>query len=64
MINVNEQYCPQNHPCPVVSACPFEAITQKDIFSAPEVDEELCTECGECTSLCPVFSFHRVPVNQ
>ena len=59
MIDVHPEYCPQNHPCPVVDVCPYGAIKQENIFSAPEVDEELCTECGECTSYCPVFRVQR-----
>jgi ferredoxin len=56
MIAVNEHACPQNHPCPAVGSCPAGAIIQDDVFSAPHIDHELCTECGACTELCPVFS--------
>ena len=49
MIAVNEHACPQNHPCPAVRSCPVGAIIQDDIFSAPRIDHELCTECGACT---------------
>jgi len=56
MINVNVQACPQNHPCPAVHSCPFGAIVQDDIFSAPRIEYELCTECGVCTQACRVFS--------
>ena len=56
MIAVNVHACPQNHPCPAVSYCPAGAIIQEDIFSAPRVDEELCTDCGACTQVCHVFS--------
>jgi ferredoxin len=35
------------------------AIIQDDIFSAPRIDDELCTECGDCTKACRVFSFVR-----
>jgi Fe-S-cluster-containing hydrogenase component 2 len=56
MINVNEAACPKNHPCPAVSYCPEGAIVQDDIYSAPRIDHELCTECGACTSVCRVFS--------
>jgi len=44
MIRVNEHYCPQNHPCPVVRACPVGAVTQENFCSAPKIDEEECTE--------------------
>jgi ferredoxin len=56
MINVNELACPQNHPCPAIQSCPVGAITQDDIYSAPHIDHELCTECGACTLACHVFS--------
>jgi Pyruvate/2-oxoacid:ferredoxin oxidoreductase delta subunit len=56
MIHVNENACPQNHPCPAVSYCPEGAIVQDDIYSAPRIDHEKCTECGVCTSQCRVFT--------
>jgi len=56
MISVNASACPQNHPCPAVRLCPTGALSQVDIFSAPVIDRELCTECGACTSACRVFS--------
>lgn len=33
-ITVNKERCPQNHPCPVVRACPADAILQTG-FNAP-----------------------------
>lgn len=59
MIHVNVQACPQNHPCPAVRYCPEGAIVQDDIYSAPRVDDELCTECGACINVCRVFSYAR-----
>ncbi len=59
MINVNQHACPQNHPCPAVHQCPEGAIIQDDIYAAPRIDYELCTECRVCTEICRVFS--RVP---
>ena len=56
MINVNAAACPQNHPCPAVVRCPAGALTQDDIYSAPRIDRELCTECGVCVTACRVFS--------
>lgn len=55
MIEINENYCPQNHPCPVISICPVDAIIQKDAFSAPEIDYSKCKDCGKCEKFCPVF---------
>lgn len=56
MIVVNAQACPQNHPCPAVRSCPMEAIVQDDVFSAPRIVHDLCTDCGACTLACRVFS--------
>ena len=56
MIQVNVQACPQNHPCPAVHSCPVGAIIQNDIYTAPRIDDELCTDCGACTKACRVFS--------
>jgi Fe-S-cluster-containing hydrogenase component 2 len=59
MIAVNVHACPQNHPCPAVQYCPEGAIVQDDIYSAPRIEEELCTECGACAKVCHVFT--KVP---
>jgi Fe-S-cluster-containing hydrogenase component 2 len=59
MINIDEHACPQNHPCPAVHYCPEGAIVQDDIYTAPRVDHENCTECGACTQVCRVFSLMR-----
>jgi ferredoxin len=55
MIDVNQQYCPQNHPCPTLRVCPADALSQEG-FSAPKVDEEKCLDCGACIESCRVFS--------
>ncbi len=56
MIVVNDRFCPQNHRCPAVSYCPQGAIVQEDIYSAPRIDHDLCTECRVCTQVCRTFS--------
>lgn len=56
MINVNEASCPKNHPCPAVRYCPAGAITQNSIYEVPRVDDERCTDCGLCTTICGTFS--------
>lgn len=55
MIQVKNEYCPQNHHCPVLRLCPVDAISQENPFSAPVVDEKKCTDCGRCTHACNVF---------
>ncbi len=54
MIVVNKQFCPQNHPCPVVPACPVDAITQQG-NGAPIIDGDKCIDCGKCVKKCQVF---------
>jgi Fe-S-cluster-containing hydrogenase component 2 len=56
MVIINPHACPQNHACPAVRTCPAEAIIQDDIFSAPRVDQEVCTECGVCSRICRAFT--------
>ncbi len=56
-IKVIETRCPRNHPCPVVRACPHNAISQKNMFSAPEIIEENCANCGKCVRLCGYGAF-------
>ena len=55
MIEVNEQFCPKNHFCPAQKHCPTGAIEQNNAYSAPHVNEQKCTDCGICTSVCQVF---------
>lgn len=64
MIKIREDLCPKNHPCPSVHACPQGAIVQDDIYSAPRIIDELCTDCGLCAMSCRVFKQvdDRVPV--
>ena len=61
MIQVTESFCPQNHLCPAVRYCPEGAIVQDDIFTAPRIDHERCTECGTCVGVCRVFSEAHEP---
>ena len=56
MIHVNERSCPQNHPCPAVGRCPEGAIVQYASCLAPSIDDERCTDCGTCMSVCGVFT--------
>ncbi len=46
--------CVQNIPCnPCVDACPFNAISMKDINDLPVVDFDKCIGCGQCIGVCP-----------
>ena len=56
MITANPDHCPKNHACPAARRCPEGAIVQDDIYSAPYIDQELCTGCGACTKICRVFT--------
>ena len=44
-----------------VAACQFDAIKINPETGIPEVDEEKCTACGICTSLCPALTLERAP---
>ncbi len=55
MIQVNKNYCPQNHPCPVTHRCPVGAIEQKNYYSVPVIDYNKCTNCGLCLKFCGAF---------
>jgi len=46
--------------CEVV--CDFDAITMNP-FGIPEVDEALCTACGDCVDICPKHLFTLEPVS-
>ena len=58
MIQVREEYCPQNHPCPVTRVCPIGAISQEG-YGAPAIDYEKCTDCGICVKSCGVFTLAK-----
>ena len=58
-IKIEAERCPKNHPCPVIRICPAGAITQNNIFSAPELDEEKCAQCGLCTGFCGYNAIQR-----
>lgn len=47
--------CFREIPCdPCYYSCPFNAIKEfEDINDIPELNEELCTGCGQCISSCP-----------
>ena len=57
---VNAAKCPQNHKCPSIAVCPQGAISQKDIYSLPVVDEALCILCGKCMQFFPKGAFEKI----
>ena len=60
MITVNAEKCPQNHKCPSMAVCPQGAISQKDIYALPQVDQEKCVSCGKCIRYCPKGACEKV----
>lgn len=48
---IDQERCPQNHPCPLVALCPVEAITQVG-NELPQVDAQTCIECEACVNAC------------
>lgn len=59
-LTVNKDKCPQNHKCPAIAVCLQEAITQKDIYSLPEIDGEKCILCEQCMEFCPKGAFEKI----
>ena len=59
-LTVNKNKCPQNHKCPSIAVCPKGAITQKDIYSLPVIDNEKCILCGKCMKFCPKGAFEKM----
>lgn len=56
--------CIQEIPCdPCVYACRYGAIKKNSLASAPVVDYERCTGCGECISICPGLAIFVVNLN-
>ncbi|NCB41328.1 MAG: 4Fe-4S ferredoxin [Clostridia bacterium] len=49
---VSLKRCPQNHRCPVIKACPVDAISQSG-YAAPKIDMNKCVKCGKCIKYCP-----------
>ncbi len=52
-LSVNQNRCPQNHPCPSVRVCPVGALSQNG-YAAPTVDKDKCIQCGKCVRFCPM----------
>jgi len=58
-ITVNQNRCPQNHPCPSLRVCPVGAIRQVG-YAAPTIDEEKCIKCRKCAMYCPMGAIQAV----
>ncbi len=56
-LTINASRCPQNHRCPAISVCPKQAISQKNPFSLPLIDDSKCIVCGKCIRYCPMDAF-------
>ena len=56
-LTINASRCPQNHRCPAISVCPKQAISQKNLFSLPVIDDSKCVVCGKCIRYCPMRAF-------
>jgi len=54
-LTISSLFCPQNHPCPIISVCPAEAVSQVGL-GLPVIDEIKCEECGLCVDFCPVHA--------
>jgi len=52
-VNVVKERCPQNHKCPAVRTCKFDALHQTG-NAAPVVDQDKCKQCGICVDFCPM----------
>jgi len=52
-VKIDEKKCDKNHECPAAASCPVQALIQKKVGCAPEVDPQKCIECGLCTTICP-----------
>lgn len=50
--------CPQNHRCPLLDVCPWEAISQQG-YGLPAIDPEKCIECGKCITHCGKQAVHK-----
>jgi len=59
-IKIIETRCPKNHVCPIINICPADAIYQENIYSAPIIDKEKCTDCGKCVKYCGYKAFQNI----
>lgn len=58
-LTIDKNRCPQNHHCPLIVACPVEAMSQNG-FELPKIDTEICIECGKCSKLCGMRAIYKI----
>ncbi|QZT38474.1 4Fe-4S binding protein [Halosquirtibacter xylanolyticus] len=58
-LTVDPNRCPQNHRCPMLSICKFDAITQNG-FGLPVIDKDKCVECGQCIKTCGMSAVYKI----
>ncbi|QZE14833.1 4Fe-4S binding protein [Halosquirtibacter laminarini] len=57
-LSIDPHRCPQNHKCPMLSICKYDAITQNG-YGLPVIDKEKCVECGKCVRYCGMQAVHK-----
>ncbi len=57
--------CPENIPCNIcVDACPFDAISMKNIYDIPRINWNKCVGCGICAAKCPGLAIFIVNLSK
>jgi len=57
--------CPEMIPCNICAdACPYKAITLKNINAIPEIDWNKCIGCGVCVTHCPGLAIFVVDLSK
>ena len=57
--------CPENIPCNIcVDACPFDAISMKNINDIPRIDWSKCAGCGICAAKCPGLAIFIIDLSR
>ncbi len=54
-MHIDNERCPQNHPCPAIGICPVKAISQTG-NGLPVIDQNLCINCRKCIYFCPMHA--------
>jgi len=40
--------------CAAVEACPNKVIKQETLYEFPEIVQNMCIGCGDCSQVCPL----------